>query len=413
MRIDRRDLLRYAVRTPAALMAARLLGSNGAVARALTSDDCALPAPDDSGIEHVVFIMMENRSFDHFMGWLPNADGLPPDGQIYLDRDGNPNGIYPLAPDYTGEGFSDPNHSYSGSRVDYNNGAMDGFLRAGGYDIYSIGYYVDSDHSFLAPLALQYTTCDRYFSSFLGPTFPNRLFAHSAQTDRLSNTSNLTDAPTIWDRLADAGISGRYYAQGTSFLLLWGPTRYRDITRTWQQFLDDAASGTLPAVAFVDPRGGFDDHPHADIRVGDNWLNQTFSAINNGPAWPSTVVVITFDEGGGFFDHVAPPRVVAPNSTDPDVDADGNVLLGFRVPAFIASPFSVGNPDDPLVSHLQFDHTSVLKLIEWRWGLSPLTARDASDDVGNLACALNFGGLARARGVRQRVSRVHGVPLIR
>ena len=166
-------------------------------------------------------------------------------------------------------------------------------------------------------------------------------------------------------------------------------------------------------MAFVDPRGGFDDHPHADIRVGDNWLNQTFSAINNGPAWPSTVVVITFDEGGGFFDHVAPPRVVAPNSTDPDVDADGNVLLGFRVPAFIASPFSVGNPDDPLVSHLQFDHTSVLKLIEWRWGLSPLTARDASDDVGNLACALNFGGLARARGVRQRVSRVHGVPLIR
>jgi phospholipase C len=393
MEMNRRDLLRYALRAPAALAAARLFGSGGgALLRAQTLDDGVLPSPEDSGIDHIVFVMMENRSFDHFMGWLPNADGLPPDGLVYVDRGGNPYSTYPLVPDYTGQGFADPNHSYSGSRVDYNGGAMDGFLKASGNDIYCIGYYVESDHAFLAPLARQYTTCDRYFSSFLGPTYPNRLFAHAAQTDRLSNTSALATMPTIWDSLAAAGISGRYYAQGTPFLRLWG-SQYAGITGTWEEFLDDAAAGTLPAVSFVDPKGGFDDHPHSDIRTGDDWLNQTFSAVNSGPAWPSTVVIITFDEGGGFFDHVAPPRAAAPNGVDPDVDDDGNVLLGFRVPAIIASPFSAGTPDDPTVSHLPFDHTSVLKLIEWRWDLAPLTARDASDDVGNLACALTFQGV--------------------
>ena len=153
---------------------------------------------------------------------------------------------------------------------------------------------------------------------------------------------------------------------------------------------------TLPAVSFIDPiytvlddGTGNDDHPHADIRKGDRFLYDTFEAVANGPNWPNTVFIVNFDEWGGFFEHVAPPRAAAPNNVDPDL-INGKALLGFRVPTVIASPFSAGASNDPRVSALVFDHTSVLKLIEWRWGLAPLTARDASNDVQNLAYALNF-----------------------
>ena len=108
-----------------------------------------------------------------------------------------------------------------------------------------------------------------------------------------------------------------------------------------------------------------------------------------GPAWPSTVFVVTFDEWGGFFDHVAPPRATAANAVDPDVQ-NGKTLLGFRVPTVVASPFSRGSAGTPTVNSLVFDHTSVLKLIEWRWKLAPLTPRDASNDIQNLAHALQF-----------------------
>jgi phospholipase C len=132
-----------------------------------------------------------------------------------------------------------------------------------------------------------------------------------------------------------------------------------------------------------------DDHPHADIRAGDAFLSSVFHALSRGPSWSSTVLVITFDEWGGFFDHVPPPRAAAPNGVDPDV-VDGRALLGFRVPVVVASPFTRGFPLFPRVSSMTFDHTSILKLIEWRWNLSPLTARDGSDDVGNLTSVLRF-----------------------
>jgi phospholipase C len=112
-----------------------------------------------------------------------------------------------------------------------------------------------------------------------------------------------------------------------------------------------------------------------------------FHALSEGPGWPGTVLVVNFDEWGGFFDHVPPPRAPAPNQADPDV-VDGKALLGFRVPCVVASPFSRGRWLAPRISRLTYDHTSVLKLIEWRFGLRPLTARDAS--MPSLAWALDF-----------------------
>jgi phospholipase C len=140
----------------------------------------------------------------------------------------------------------------------------------------------------------------------------------------------------------------------------------------------------------LDDGTGDDDHPHADIRLGEQFLYTVFEAVASGPGWAKTVLVITFDEWGGFFEHVAPPRATAANSIDTDIVA-GKTLLGFRVPVVIASPFTLGgNPASPLINTMVFDHTSVLKLIEWRWGLAPLTPRDASSDINNLAYALNF-----------------------
>jgi phospholipase C len=392
MKFNRREVLKNAALVSGAMLVGPPFYSGKNLFAQVTLP--TLPSPEDSGIEHIVVVTMENRSFDHFLGWLPNADGQQA-GLSYMDSAGVSHSTHSLAGDYTGCPHPDPDHSYSGARVEYDNGAMDGFLRAGSNDVYSIGYYGEQDIPFYAELARNYTACDRYFASILGPTFPNRLFLHSAQTDRLSDSTNFSSLPTIWDSLAAAGVSAKYFYSNVPFLALWG-AKYLGISRLYEEFLLRASTGTLPAVSFVDPRytvlddgTGNDDHPHADIREGDLFLYQTFEAVARGPNWANTVFIVNFDEWGGFFEHVAPPRATAGNNVDPDL-VNGKALLGLRVPTVVASPFSRGNPADPRVSALVFDHTSVLKLIEWRWGVAPLTPRDASNDVLNLAYALNF-----------------------
>ena len=395
MKVNRRELLKNA----AFVSGAALVGASWPSSKKLFAQDVLLnlpnlPGPESSGIEHIVVVTMENRSFDHFLGWLPNADGKQA-GLTYVNGAGVSRETHALSGDYTGCPHPDPDHSYDGARVEYNRGLMDGFLRAGSNDVYSIGYYGEQDIPFYAALARNYTACNRYFASILGPTFPNRLFLHAAQTDRLTNSTSLSSLPTIWDRLASAGLTARYYFSNVPFLALWG-AKYLGISRLYDEFLVAAGTGTLPAVSFIDPRytilddgTGNDDHPHADIRKGDLFLYETFKAVATGPKWANTVFIVNFDEWGGFFEHIAPPRAAAPNQVDPDL-VNGKALLGCRVPTVVASPFSLGNSHDPRVSALVFDHTSVLKLIEWRWGLAPLTPRDASGDVLNLAYALSF-----------------------
>jgi phospholipase C len=349
-------------------------------------------SPSNSGIEHVIVVVMENRSFDHFLGWLPRADGIPA-GLSYADTSGASHVVYPLGKDYTGCGHNVPNNSYgTPNLVAYDNGRMDGFLRVPGNDIYSIGYYGQSDLPFLSAFAQAYTTCDHWFASILAETFPNRMFLWAGQTDRLSNTLAISELPTIFDTLSKAGISHRYYFGNVPFLALWG-LKYIGVSADFDGFLSDVASGNLPAVSFVDPKFteyddglGNDDHPHSDIRNGEAFLSQVFHAVTSGPKWSSTVLIVTFDEWGGFFDHVAPPRVVAPNHVDTNL-VNGAALLGFRIPTVIASPFTRGNNQ---VDSTVYDHTAILKLIEWRWGLPALTLRDASAAIGNPVAKFNF-----------------------
>jgi phospholipase C len=344
------------------------------------------------GIQHIVVVMMENRSFDHLLGWLPGADGKQA-GLQFPDKTGVLQSTRELAPDFTGCAYPDPDHSYAGGRTEVNGGKMDGFLQPADNGLNAIGYYREQDLPFRSALARNYTTCDRYFPSILAPTFPNRIFQHSGATDRLDDDFNICTLPTIWDNLAAKSVSHKYYFSNVPFIALWG-LKYLDICAVYADFLTDCAAGTLPAVSYVEPSftilGNLDedDHPFSDVRNGDAFLARTFKAVSSSPNWPNTVLVINYDEWGGFYDHVPPPRALAPNDVDPDL-VDGKALLGCRVPCIVASPWTRGNPWIPRVSHTVFDHTSVLKLIESVFNVPPVAARETSSDVGNLLELLN------------------------
>jgi phospholipase C len=346
----------------------------------------ALPKPARSGIDHVVVVIMENRSFDHYTGWLRGADGRQA-GLSYTDAAGAAHPTWALAPDFQGCAFQDPDHSYEGARVEWNNGACDGWLRAGKNDLYSIGYYRQQDLAFTGKAAPAFTTCDRFFASIMGPTFPNRFYFHSGVTDRLVNTFVRSDLPTIWDRLAAKKVRAGYYCGNVSYLLLWDQ-KYKGITYNYARFFRDCKTGKLPAFSLVDPNYTFEDegpssgnqgndnHPHADIRAGEYFMSQIYNAVTKSPAWARTLLVFTFDEWGGFFDHVSPPA-------GPDVKPEYE-QRGFRIPTILVSPFA----RRAHVDHGVYDHTSILRLAEWRWGLEPLSVRDAA--ANNLANALDF-----------------------
>ena len=384
-----------------------------------------------NGIEHVVVLMMENRSFDHFLGWLPGADGRH--DQIFQASDGHFYPNYPLAPDFQGCGYSDPDHSWEGFLVQHNSGKMDGFLQrpttpennAGvtlaKANTFPVGYYTNRHHDFspkavpdlpvIGALAERYTVLDRYFCSFAGETFPNRFYQHAGQTDRDHNTSIISTLPTIWDQLSPIpntqGIpTGGYFFRDLPFLALWGTKYYPfwhpfapgdvdalGIPVTTPSFIETVAAGNLPNVSFIDPAfdtegngTSADDHPLADVRLGERFIADAYHALANAGYLDKTVFIVTFDEWGGFYDHVPPPRVI--DDTDPTkVDhtgdsttpTDGRLVpdytqLGFRVPAIVVSNLAPSR----VVHHGPFEHASTLKLIESTFGLQPLTARDAN-----------------------------------
>jgi phospholipase C len=411
--------------TAVAATGSDLLGRAAAAAAATVTPN------GHNGVEHVVILMMENRSFDHFLGWLPGADGRH--DRAYLSADGNVYPNYPLAPDFQGCGYSDPDHSWEGWLVQHNAGKMDGFLQrptapAGNAGVtlaaantFPVGFYTNRhrdgrrkevpDLPVIGALAERYTVLDRYFCSFAGETFPNRFYQHAARTDRDHNNATVSTLPSIWDQLSPIpntqGIpTGGYFFRDLPFLALWG-TKYfpfwhpfaagdaqgLGVSITTLPFLDTVKQGLLPNVSFVDPAfdtegngTSADDHPLADIRLGERFIADTYHALASAGYLDNTVLVVTFDEWGGFYDHVPPPRVV--DDTNPaDVDhsgdgttpTDGQLVpdysqLGFRVPTIVVSNLA----ERRVVHSGPFEHTSTLRLIESTFGLQPLTARDAN-----------------------------------
>ena len=408
--ISRRRFLTGAAATGALAVAGCGPGTPDAAAPVIPAPGLGtLPNPADSGIDYIVVVMMENRSYDHMLGWVPGGDGIQAGAQ-YLDKNGVMQSTFRLSqnPDYgfQGCGKEDPAHGYTTGRTQFNDGKMDGFLKTVGTadDLFPIGYYTADDVSFFKGAADNFTVCDRFFSSILSSTFPNRVYLQSGQTDRNTNTlpyaqqapSTLT---TIWDLLAARNVSRQYYFYDLPILGLWGP-KYLDISTKYEQFLIDAALGNLASVSYIDPFFGFsagespsgisrDDHPNADIRDGQAFLDAIYNALRASPQWDKTLLVITYDEWGGFFDHVPPP-------TAPVTDAERTVVgnadgrLGFRVPTVLLGPRVRRNH----VSHLQFDFSSILNLIRWRFDLGALSPRDSTSI--NLAHALDFSTINTA-----------------
>jgi phospholipase C len=356
----------------------------GASAAARTSRP-ALPSPTASGIDHIVFLCMENRSFDHYLGWLPGAAGRQ-SGLSYPDDQGLLHATHHLT-ERQGCGFNDPDHSYEGGRLQYAGGRLDGF-RKGTNDDFALGYYTKDDLPFYGSFVEQATVFDKWFAPILGPTYPNRFYTHAAHTDRVTNTSRTTNLPTIWDSLAAAGVPATYYFSDLPFLVLWGE-KYLPISKPIGSFFTQAAGGTLPQFSYLDPfflgedqGGSNDDHPHADIHRGQAFVSSVANAIAQSPLWSRTALVITYDEWGGFFDHVKPP--VLP---DDHVTGEGEYdhsQAGFRVPSFLMSPFAPRGGIESAVC----DHTSALRFVQWRFGLQPLSARDRN--AFNLAESLDF-----------------------
>lgn len=359
----------------------------------------ALPNPKDSGIDHIVVVMMENRSFDHYLGWLPGADGIQA-GLKYPDKNGHMQSTFPLAPEYQGCTFEDPDHSYKGGHTQYNKGKCDGFLQTvkDPNVKFPIGYYTQNDLSFFAGAAPAFTTCDRYFPGILSSTFPNRMYMHSGQTDRNSNTYDISSLPTIWDRCASKGVSTAYYFNDVPITILWAQ-KYVGITKPFNDanaglvgFIADCKNGTLPNVSFIDPNFGLavgepygisqDDHPFADVRDGQAFLNQVYKAVSTSPNWEKTLLIINYDEWGGFYDHVPPPAGLVSDAEKAVGNLDGR--LGFRVPCVLIGPrVKRGH-----ISHFEFEPNSILDLIRWRFDLAPLSVR--SGQVNNMAIALDF-----------------------
>ncbi|HKS98859.1 MAG TPA: alkaline phosphatase family protein [Rugosimonospora sp.] len=343
-------------------------------------------------IEHVVVVMMENHSYDNRLGTLrrPGADGFP------LDRRGRPRVTNPY-PDgrrqrafHMPTGCQLPGHpaqNWVDSHVQYANGRNDGFVRSGSGPV-AMGYWDPADQPFYAALASVFPLADRYFAPVLGQTYPNRRYLLAATSfgqvgDDLPTVTTYPPNGTIYDRLDAHGITWKTYYDLTSLptTLLFPPLFFNNRTKhvSNAEFFTDAAAGSLPNFCIVDPQYEWqsEENPQ-NIAQGEQFVARVVDALMRGPCWPRSLLIWTYDEHGGYYDHVPPPRAVLPDSIPPAVPGtevfDGFGRYGFRVPCVVVSPWARRHH----VSHTVYDHTSILKVLEAKWNLPAMTYRDAN-----------------------------------
>jgi phospholipase C len=355
-------------------------------------------------IQHVVLLMQENRSFDTYFGHLKAYD--PTIDTELEPNTGNPDPTNPTGPPI--QPFhktnycevADLDHSWNGTHKEWDNAAMDGFTAANVVPAdpsgrRSMGYYTQADLPYYYGLYDTFAIGDRYFSSVLSQTFPNRFyslagtsFGHVAN-DFPSPTDPTAFKPpnaTIFDQLDAHHVSWRIYDSEVPFAALFGYVRAHAAGHVFpiSQYYADAAAGALPQVSFVDPifagptNVENDEHPPSNVQVGERFASDVIHSLFASPDWSNSALFLTYDEHGGYYDHVPPPAAVPPDNIPPML-GPGDVPGGFdnygiRVPVAVVSPFSRAH----FVSHVVNDHTSILRFIETRFGLPALTNRDVA-----------------------------------
>ncbi len=380
------------------------------------------------GIDHIVILMLENHSFDNLFGLLGRGDGFT------LDHAGKPTAANPYPDGRLQHAFhmpttcqlpARPSQEWTASHVAFNHGANDGFVRSpispakpeivGGV---AMGYWTGDDLPFTYSLARTFPIGDRWFASCLAQTHPNRRYLIAGTSAGLTGnigtgTAKLIPdlglavpampAGTIFNQLDAHGINWANYAAGYPMGATPELFPINDlvtgIQHLWafDQFFPDAAAGRLAPVVLLDPSYATQSQENPqNIVVGEARLAQVVHALGASPQWESTLLVVVYDEHGGYYDHVPPPPAPKPDLIGPMLQLgeqpyDGFARYGFRVPNVVVSPYAKAG----FVSHRLFDHTSILATIERKWNLPALTYRDAK--ANDLTDFLDLAALAARR----------------
>ena len=463
--VTRREVLKLGGATAAAELGALLLHGCGGGTSILPPGPSVCSKLTD--IEHVVIFIRENRSFDHYFGSYRGVRGFADPSPAFQQPDAanttnSPTGVLLPFHLYTSKTNAacthDITHAWVPQHQSWNNGAMDGFVTSRlpinlNDAALTMGYYTRADLPFYYAVADAFTICDNYFCSAMGPSDSNRLYSVAASVDpdgrnggpllqtlgvdRSSFFGRLTYT-TMTEQLQARGISWKVYSSPDADLtgaladnVLSYFKNFQDPASTLHKnafgpqfpvdFVADPLSGNLPQVSGVLASILVSDHPPGPSLFGEGTLSAILAALTANPAqWAKTALFVTYDEKGGFFDHVAPPTappgtpgeyITAPAVPDPTVVGSPPILgplgLGFRVPMLILSPFSRGG----FVSSDLFDHTSILRFLEARFGAEvPNLSAWRRATVGDLTSAFNFA--APDQSVPNLPSTLRGIPQI-
>ncbi len=363
-------------------------------------------------ITNVVVLMMENHSYDNKLGMLRRrgAEGF------VLDRDGKPLASNPYPNGDIQHAFhmpttcqlsGVPTQEWTQAHIQFADGRNDGFVKSASGPV-AMGYWDREDQPFYTSMCDVFPIGDRYFCSVLGQTYPNRRYLMSATSlgmvdDQVELISQYPPNGTIFDKMDDQNISWKDYYSSTSTTLLYeelyvknNGTKVVKIGAPASKgkkatgFFADAENGTLPFYSLVEPNYSTtsEENPQ-NIVNGEKFAASVIDAVMSGPQWPGTVLIWTYDEHGGYYDHVPPPPALQPDDIEPNVPKgvlkfDGFRQYGFRVPLAVISPWSRKD----FVSHTIMDHTSICALVEAKWNLPAMTYRDANAD--NMLHMLDF-----------------------
>ena len=353
-------------------------------------------------IQHLVVVMQQNHTFDNYFGTYPDANGFPPDTCMPISLS-NPDSTDCVAPfSIDSYPIEDLRHSSATFKDQYQNGKMNGFVdalnRLNQDGTLTMGYYGEEDVPYYWNLADQFVLFDNYFSSAHTGSITNRMFSVSGRPGSEFNRipeKGFGDIPTIFDKLQEQGISWKYYIKDydpelnyrnlqdldylppqVQWVPLLGFDRFLDDPELFSHIVDldeyyiDLENGTLPSVSYVLLMGATE-HPLSDLSLGQRTARTMVQMLMQSDVWNSSALFITYDDWGGWYDHVAPPQV----------DEYG---YGFRVPALLISAYA----RQGYIDHTQLDHTSILKFIEENWDIQPLAERDAK--ANNFLSAFDF-----------------------